>query len=143
MPYKIRMLIIDPVGLLPAPTVNRLSQCSAICLLGAAANWEDGYILIGRAKAPDVILYSLQPGCDLEAVFTRLEGFGQAIKSLLMINDEDDPALLSALAKGTNGFVISSASAPVVLQAVKRIYRGEAVLSPHVLTKILDHIQEQ
>ncbi|MFG6444567.1 response regulator [Microbacterium sp. P07] len=106
-------------------------------VVGEAA---DGEVAVRNAAAlrPDVVLMDLRmPGTDGVAATARIVDAGSSEVLVLTSFDEDD-LVAGALAAGAVGFLLKTADAATLVDAVRRIARGEGVLDPRVTRRALE-----
>jgi DNA-binding NarL/FixJ family response regulator len=134
----IRVLLVDDQDLVRAGLRIIIGSDPEIEVVGEAS---DGTAALERARElrPDVICMDVQmPGVDgLEA--TRLIAADASISAGILIlttfNRED--YLFEALRAGASGFLLKTASAESLIEAVKVVARGDALLSPDVTRTVI------
>jgi len=102
-----------------------------------AANGEEA-LAMAREHAPDVILMDVRmPGMDgLAATRAILEQAPQARVVILTTFDDDD-YLYEALRAGASGFLLKSADGDTLVNAVRVVASGEALLAPEVTRRVI------
>jgi len=105
-------------------------------VVGEAA---DGEVAVRNAAAlrPDVVLMDLRmPRTDGVAATARIVADGSSDVLVLTSFDEDE-LVTGALEAGAVGFLLKTADAATLVDAVGRVARGEGVLDPRVTRRAL------
>lgn len=114
-----------------------LQNSDDITVVGEAG---DGATAINNARAlrPDVVLMDIRmPGVDgVEATRAiRSEGLAEV---LVLTTFGHDDVVFAALRAGAAGFLLKTAGAAQLIDAVRRVSAGEGVLAPEVTRGLLD-----
>jgi len=135
---SIRVLLVDDQDLVRAGFRVILSTAADIEVVGEAADGQTA-IEQNRALQPDVICMDVQmPGLDGLAA-TRVitsDPAGRAAVLILTTFDRDD-YLFEALSGGASGFLLKNASPEQLLEAVRVVAVGDALLSPTVTRRVI------
>ncbi|QTX06200.1 response regulator [Agromyces archimandritae] len=137
----VRVLVVDDQDLVRAGFRTILDSDPGIEVVGEAA---DGAAAIDAARRldPDVICMDVQmPGVDgLEATraITADPAIGAAVLMLTTFNRED--YLFEALAAGASGFLLKNSSPENLLEAVRVVGRGDALLAPDVTRHVIEAV---
>ncbi|WP_346986719.1 response regulator transcription factor [Agrococcus sp. ARC_14] len=114
-----------------------LLESAGIAVVGEAG---DGAAAVRQARAlrPDVVLMDVRmPGTDGIAATRSIVAEGLAQVLVLTTFDLDD-YVFGALRAGAAGFLLKSADAPTLVDAVRRVALGEGVMAPEVTRRVLD-----
>ncbi len=143
MAEKIRVLIVDDQAVVRAGLTAILGAESDIDIVGEAG---DGLEAINKAIGlkPDVILMDIfMPGLSgLEATVAIRQEHPDAKVLILTISDREED-LLHALRFGAQGYLLKSATITEVAEAVRRTAAGEAMLSPHIATRLVAEFRQK
>jgi DNA-binding NarL/FixJ family response regulator len=113
-----------------------------IVVTGEAANGEEALSLARHAR-PDVVLMDIRmPGLDgLEATRQIVADEQLAdVKVLILTTFETDEYVFEALRAGASGFLLKDAEPTELLQAVRVIADGDALLSPSVTRRLIGEL---
>ncbi|MGP0224231.1 response regulator [Paenarthrobacter sp. NCHU4564] len=103
-----------------------------------------------NATAADVVLMDVRmPGMDgIEATRRLLEqaaaqpaGSRRAdVKIVVLTTFDLDEYALAAIQAGASGFLLKDAPPEELLDAIRTVYRGDAVIAPSTTRRLLDHV---
>jgi DNA-binding NarL/FixJ family response regulator len=139
----IRVLLVDDQPLLRTGFRLILQTEPDIEVVGEAA---DGEVALAQARAlrPDVVLMDIRmPRMDgVEA--TRLLGRLDVPPRVLVLTTYDlDEYVVESLRAGASGFLLKDVPADDLVEAVRVVHRGEAVVAPRVTRRLLDRFAQR
>ncbi|WP_370938896.1 response regulator [Amycolatopsis sp. cg13] len=132
----IRVLVADDHGAIRAGLALILGNADGIEVVGEAA---DGEVALRQARAlrPDVVLMDVRmPGTDGITATRQLIAEGLA-EVLVLTTFDLDEYVHAALRAGAAGFLLKSVEAPRLIEAVRLVAAGEAVLAPQVTKRLI------
>jgi len=135
----IRVLLADDQVLVRAGFRLLLESASDITVVAEAAN---GGVAVAQARehAPDVVLMDLHmPEVD-GVTATRLitsDPRLTATRVVVLTTFDDDETVFAALRAGASGFLVKDVEPEELLQAVRVVARGDALLSPSVTRTVI------
>ncbi len=133
---RLRVLLADDQALVRSGFRMILSAEPDIEVVGEAADGAEAVELARRLR-PDVVLMDVQmPRVDGIAATADLvaEDLGRVV--ILTTFDRDD-YLFDALRAGASGFLLKNAEAEQLVEAVRAVGRGHALLSPEVTRRVI------
>jgi DNA-binding NarL/FixJ family response regulator len=135
----IRVLLADDQALVRAGFRVLLDTAADIEVVGEAANGDEAVAMVQEMR-PDVVLMDIRmPGLDgLEAtrrIVANKELAG--VRVLILTTFEVDEYVFEALRSGASGFVVKDIEPSELLQAVRVVARGDALLSPTVTRRLI------
>ncbi len=121
---------------------------------GLAAAFEaEGFQVVARAgdamsalamakeHRPDIVMLDvLMPGMSGLDVVSKIIRSSPNSKVILLTSSESEDDLLRAIKGGARGYVVKDTAMPVLVQAVKDVLEGGAVLSPEMGGKLFDTV---
>jgi DNA-binding NarL/FixJ family response regulator len=135
----IRVLLADDQVLVRAGFRLLLESAGDIAVVAEAANGGVA-VALAREHAPDVVLMDVHmPEVDgvtatrLIAGDTRLAG----TRVVVLTTFDDDETVFAALRAGASGFLVKDVEPDELLQAVRVVARGDALLSPSVTRAVI------
>lgn len=108
------------------------------------ADVADGVAAVNRARElrPDVCLLDIRmPGLDGLEVTRRLAGpdVVEPFKVVVVTTFDLDEYVHTALRNGASGFLLKDAGPALLIEAVRAAQRGDALVSPQVTVRLLQH----
>ena len=136
----IRVALADDQALVRAGFRALLAAEDDIEVVGEASDGDDA-IRIARNESPDVFLMDIRmPGTDgLEATRTitadnRLTG----VRVVILTTFDLDEYVFEALRIGASGFLVKDTDPAELVQAVRAVARGDALLSPGITRRLVE-----
>ena len=135
---SIRVLICDDQALVRGGFRHILDHQPDIEVLGEAADGETAVAAAVRLK-PDVILMDIRmPRLDgIEATRRILAASGGALRVLILTTYDLDEYVFDALRAGSSGFLLKDAPPEQLVDAVRIVAAGDALLSPAVTRRLI------
>lgn len=139
----IRVLIVDDHPLWRGTLRQVLEHDGFATIVGEASDGAEA-VEIARRLPPDVVLMDLHlPGMDgIEATRALMEVCPQA-KVLVLSSSDVRTELVQAVAAGASGYLVKTADATEVTDAVRRIAAGEALFAPAVSRAVLAELRDR
>lgn len=138
----VTVVLVDDQPLLRSGFSMILSTEPDIDVVGTAADGAEGLAVV-RRRRPDVVLMDVQmPVLDgIEATREILrqaadDGLEPPHVVMLTTFDRDD-YLFDALAAGASGFLLKNADAEELVQAIRTVRDGHALLAPEVTRRVI------
>ena len=138
----VRVLLVDDDALVRAGLRMILSSAEDLEVVGEA---DDGARAVAavREHRPDVVLMDIRmpemDGITATAALRRLDAPPQVI---VLTTFQADAQVLSALRAGASGFLLKDTPPAEIVNAVRLVAAGEAMLSPSVTRTLLSHFGE-
>lgn len=137
MDLTVRVAIVDDDALVRTGLRLILGGDPAIEIVGEAGDGRAGLDLIGRAT-PDVVLMDIRmPLMDGLAATRALQERGDPARVIVLTTFDTDEMVLTALRHGATGFLLKDTPPAELVAAVRRVARGEPMLSPSVTAQLI------
>jgi DNA-binding NarL/FixJ family response regulator len=135
---RIRLLIVDDQELVRTGFRLILQTQDDLEVVGEAG---DGAEAIESAKAlrPDVVLMDIRmPGMDGVEATARLTGIEPPPRVLVLTTFDLDEYVFGALRAGAAGFLLKDAPRERLLEAIRVVHGGQALLSPSITRRLIE-----
>jgi DNA-binding NarL/FixJ family response regulator len=137
-----RILLVDDQPLLRTGFRMILSAEPDFVVVGEAGDGASAVELARRLR-PDVVLMDIRmPGMDGIQATRALAGPGVAepLKVLILTTFGLDEYVVESLRAGASGFLLKDAPAEDLVEAIRIVAAGDALLAPSVTRRLLDRI---
>jgi DNA-binding NarL/FixJ family response regulator len=135
----IRVLLADDQALVRAGFRALLDAQEDIEVIGEASDGEQAARL-ARQLAPDVVLMDIRmPGTDGLAATQQITADPQlaGVRVVILTTFELDEYVFEAIRSGASGFLVKDTEPDELVQAVRVVAGGEALLSPSVTRRLI------
>ncbi|MCS6842746.1 MAG: response regulator transcription factor [Caldilineales bacterium] len=138
----IRVLLVDDHAVLRHGLRLILQSSGEMTVVGEASTAGEG-VALAAALRPDVVLMDLQlPDFDGIEATQRLRSVYPDARVLILTVSERKSDLVAAVRAGARGYLLKSMESQDVLDAVRRVARGEAALPPRLAAQLLEELAE-
>lgn len=135
----IKVLIADDHALFREGTRNLINQEKDMKVIGEASDGEEAVKLVTELK-PHVILMDIAM-----PVFNGIEATKQIkarfpkIAVLILTAYDNDQYIVALLEAGAAGYLLKDVSGKNLINAVRAVFNGEAILHPSIARKVFNH----
>ncbi len=134
---RIQVLLADDHRVVRAGIRQILEREADIRVIAEAEDGEEALTLIEKHK-PDVVVLDIQmPKISGIEVTHRARIRFPEVGILILTAYDDTPYVLAVLQAGANGYVLKTADARELVQAVRDVHEGKSVLDPTIARKIM------
>jgi DNA-binding NarL/FixJ family response regulator len=134
----LRVVVADDQGIVRGG-LRMILEAAGLDVVGEAADGREAVELVTRLR-PDVVLMDIRmPGLDGIEATRRLVREQPAVRILVLTTYGADEYVYEALRAGAAGFLLKMDSPPRLVDAVRVVAAGEALLAPEVTRKLIDH----
>lgn len=136
----IRVVLADDHAVVRAGIRNFLERARDIRVI---AEVDDGVqaIEVIQDHEPDVAVLDIQMPHKTGIEVTRWVRSNVPSTGILILTAyDDDPYIMAVLQAGANGYVLKTADAEDVVQAVRSVHEGSSALDPKIARKVMAHV---
>ncbi|WP_202918962.1 response regulator [Saccharothrix deserti] len=138
----IRVLIADDQALVRGGFRMILESRDDLDVVGEAADGAEAVALTADLT-PDVVLMDVRmPEVDGLEATRRIIGSGSPARVLVLTTYDVDDSVYAALRAGASGFLLKDVRPAELVEAVRIIARGDALLAPSVTRRLLDRFMD-
>jgi DNA-binding NarL/FixJ family response regulator len=140
----IRVLLVDDQPLLRTGFRMILESEPDIVVVGEAGDGEKA-VAESRALQPDVVLMDIRmPRIDGVEAARQITGTDRSsvVKVLVLTTFDLDEYIVEALKAGASGFLLKDVPPDDLVEAIRIVARGDAVVAPGVTGRLLDRFAQ-
>lgn len=139
----IRVVLADDHAVVRAGIRKFLESSADLQVVAEVGDGEQAIKAIESYK-PDVVVLDIQMPEMSGIEVTRWVRVNAASTGVLILTAYDDDAfVLAVLESGANGYVLKTADAEDIIQAVKSVHEGKSVLDPEIARKVMAHVSRK
>jgi DNA-binding NarL/FixJ family response regulator len=140
---SIRVLIVDDHAVFSDALATILRTEADLEVVGKGGTVHEA-ISLARTLQPDVVLLDVHmpDGSGIQAAAAIKKDRPQT-QVVILTSDEEESVLRSAVQAGVTGYLSKHESAAQVVQAVRGAARGEALIAPYMLARLLQGLQKK
>ena len=137
----IRVLLVDDHPVVRAGIEGILSRQPDIEVVGEASDGIEA-ICLNQTLQPDVILMDLQmPEMDGVSAIKAIHEQANPPHLLVLTTYDTDADIVQAIQAGATGYLLKDTPREDFFAAVRRVARGESVLTPVVASRLMAHMR--
>src|SRR6266545_326884 len=137
---KIRILLADDHRIVRSGIRQLLEGEGELQVVAEAGDGEEAQALIEKHK-PDVAVLDIQmPKASGIEVTRWVRAHLPEVGVLILTAYNDDPYVMAVLQAGANGYVLKTAQADELIQAVRDVNEGKSALDPAVTHKLMSNL---
>ncbi|GAA0254691.1 response regulator transcription factor [Cryptosporangium japonicum] len=137
MSNSVRLVIVDDQAMVRQGFAALLDAQPDFTVVGQAANGAEAVSLAGRVR-PDVMLMDVRmPVMDGLEATRRILGADDTPRVLMLTTFDLDDYVYAALRAGASGFLLKDAPVADLVQAVRVVAAGDALLAPSVTRRLI------
>jgi DNA-binding NarL/FixJ family response regulator len=134
----ISVLLADDQALVRAGFRMILEAQEGIQIAGEADNGRDALVQT-RALRPDVVLMDIRmPDLDGIAATREILAEGLPSRVLVLTTFDEEKIVYDAMKAGASGFLLKTAPATKLAEAVRTVAAGEALLAPTITRRLIE-----
>ncbi len=137
----IRLAVVDDHEVVRKGIISYLQTEPDIEIVGEANCGSDAIILVADKK-PDIVLMDLlmEDGTGIDATKAILS-FYPKCKIIIITSFYDDEQVFPAIEAGVFSYMLKTATADEIVQAIRKAARGESVIEPKVANRMMSRLR--
>jgi DNA-binding NarL/FixJ family response regulator len=137
---RIRIILADDHRIVRSGIRQLLEGEEELQVVAEAGDGEEAQALIEKFK-PDVAVLDIQmPKASGIEVTRWVRAHLPEVGVLILTAYDDDPYVMAVLQAGANGYVLKTAEAEDLIQAVRDVHEGKSALDPAVTRKLMSNL---
>jgi len=145
----IRVALVDDQQLVRSGFGMLINSQPDLQVVAEAGNGIEAVQALSATTADVVLMDVRMPGMDgieatrriLEQAAAQPSGSQRAeVKIVVLTTFDLDEYALAAIQAGASGFLLKDAPPEELLEAIRTVYRGDAVIAPSTTRRLLDHV---
>ena len=140
----VRIVVADDHEVVRSGFAELLDTQPDFAVVGTAANGQQA-VEVSRERSPDVVLMDIRmPGMDGIEATRQLASDGARRPRVLVLTTFDlDEYVYDALRAGASGFLLKDVTAERLIEAVRIIAAGDALLAPGVTRRLISEFAQR
>ncbi|MBL7486733.1 response regulator transcription factor [Frankia sp. AgB1.9] len=138
----VRVLLVDDQALVRSGFRMILDARPGVEVVAEAADGAEAVALAGRHQ-PDVVLMDVRmPTTDGIEATRRIVASGSAARVIILTTYDLDEYVFAALRAGASGFMLKDVRPADLVEGIRVVARGDALLAPTVTRRLLDRFAD-
>jgi DNA-binding NarL/FixJ family response regulator len=140
----VRVVVVDDQAVIRGGLRLIVDNEPDLTVVGEAGDGDEA-VRVVAAASPQVVLMDIRmPGSDgIDATRRILDAGGDDAPSVLVLTTfQDDDYVFGALRAGASGFLLKDTPPTEIVHAVRLVAAGEAMLSPAVTRRLIEHFSD-
>ena len=137
----IRVLLVDDHPVVRQGLRSMLETNPDIRVVGEASDGLEGLRLAKRLGVDVALVDIRMPLLNGIQLTRELRGQLPQVKVLVLTTYEQDEYLFGALQEGASGYLLKNSSFEEIVGAIRRVHRGERLLSSDLVGRVLDRME--
>ena len=134
----VKVLIVDDQALVRSGFRMILEARDDLEVVGEAGDGDQAIRLAAQTR-PDVVLMDVRmPGLDGVTATARLTSAPDPPRVIILTTYDQDETLYAALRAGASGFLLKDVRPAGLVEAIRVVARGEALIAPSATRRLLD-----
>lgn len=137
----IKVVVVDDHEVVRKGIISYLLTEPDIEIIGEA-NSGRGAVTLVADKKPDVVLMDLlmEDGTGIDAT-KEILAFNPCCKIIIVTSFYDDEQVFPAIEAGVFSYMLKTATADEIVQAIKKTAQGESVIEPKVANRMMNRLR--
>jgi DNA-binding NarL/FixJ family response regulator len=140
--YKLRIVLVDDHEVVRLGLRSLLERHPDLVVVGEAETANEAIHAVD-SLAPDVVVLDIRlPGRSGVEACAEIKRRRPETKIVVLTSYAEDEMLLDAIAAGAEGYVLKQVGSNDLVQALRRVGRGERLLDPHLTDRVFAKLRE-
>jgi DNA-binding NarL/FixJ family response regulator len=134
---KIKILLAEDHAVVRESIRESITREPEFVVVGEASDGEEA-VNAARQLSPDVILMDISmPRLNGIEATRQIKSFQPSVAILILTAYDDEQYIFSVLSAGAAGYLLKDIGVHDLIEAIKTVYKGDSVLHPSIVKKVL------
>jgi DNA-binding NarL/FixJ family response regulator len=139
--HPIRVFVLDDHDVVRAGLRELLEATGEFEVVGEAGSATEALSCIAEAHPEVAVLDVRLPDGNGVEVCREIRSLFPELSCLMLTSFADDEALFDSIMAGASGYVLKQIRSADLIDAIRRVARGQSLLDPAVTARVLDRIR--
>ncbi|PKI89866.1 DNA-binding response regulator [Actinomycetales bacterium SN12] len=136
--HPIRVLLVDDHALIRAGNTLVLEATDDLAVVGGASTGEEA-VALTAVLTPDIVLMDVRmPGIGGIEATRRIVAANPDTRVIVLTTFDIEEYAFGSLKAGASAFLLKTASADTLTNAIRTVAHGEAVLDPRITRRLIE-----
>ncbi len=136
----IRVMLVDDQSLVRSGFRMLIESSDDLSVVCEASDGAEALRVLTTVECDVVLMDIRMPVMDGVEATRRIVASGSKVKVLVLTTFDIDEYVYAALRAGANGFLLKDARPAELLNAIRSVAAGDAVVAPSATRRLLDHV---
>jgi two-component system response regulator DevR len=136
-----RVFLLDDHEIVRRGLRELLESEDDLTVVGEAGTAADAYERIAETHPDMAVLDVRLPDGNGVEVCREIRSQHPEVQCVMLTSFADDEALFSAIMAGAAGYLLKQINGPDLVDAIRKVGRGESLLDPAVTAKVMDRLR--
>jgi DNA-binding NarL/FixJ family response regulator len=139
---KLRIVLVDDHEVVRLGLRTLLERQPDLMVIGETETADEAVRAV-ESLAPDVVVLDIRlPGRSGVEACAEIKRHRPETKIVMLTSYAEDEVLLDAIAAGAEGYVLKQVGSDDLVQALRRVGRGEQLLDPHLTRQVFAKLRQ-
>lgn len=137
----IKVVLVDDHEVVRLGLKSLLNRVADLEVVGEAGSAQEAEQVVGKTQ-PDVVIMDIRmPGGSGIEACRVIRSQWPHVKVVMLTSYSDDEAVIGSVMAGASGYVLKQIGTQELVDAIRRVSKGESLLDPGVTGKILERVR--
>lgn len=136
----IKVIIVDDQDLIVQGLSMILSNEEDLKVVGVASNGIEAIKICDEEEIDIVLMDIRMPIMDGVEATLRIKEKHEQTKIIILTTFNDDAYIFGSLKNGASGYLLKDATPEEIINAIRKVYSGGALINPDIATKVLEKL---
>lgn len=138
----IRVIVVHQTHLISSIIANVLDEEPDIHVVAQCSSYEETLHILDHQDCQIVLVAAMLPDNGAYRITEAINERDGSVKVLVIGVPDSKNAILQYVAAGASGYVLQEVSTERLLEHVRAVHDGKAIVSPDIAAALMDHITE-